>query len=173
MTRLSEHGLLERLRLDGIQKTLFTGWSALVVRQMFSWVSFLVALEEGTRWVQWSSRTLFPYNSATRSDAAAAPGGDVRWSMRTTTEKVLTSVIAGSINTLVVCPFDAVACHYQKDAGLPRSSVSYYSRAFPYLYRMYGPSVFYAGWKIKLMRSIAYATIFQMLVELMNHDTYA
>lgn len=142
MTRLTQETMFNKFIKVG-PKILFNGWSAMLARQIVSWTSFRLALDQTTLFFK------------TRSDS-----GDL-----TMNQTMIVATIAGMINVFVVCPFDSVTTQMQKDGGLPRDG---YIQAWKYLKARHGLRIFYSGWQIKFIRSTWYALLFQVL---MNHFT--
>lgn len=143
MTRLTSETVFQKFMKHG-PKILFNGWSAMATRQIVSWTSFRLALDQTT--------LFFKRGSNQKEDL-------------TMNETMIVATISGFINVFVVCPFDSVTTQMQKDGGLPRSG---YIDAWKYLYKKHGYKIFYTGWQIKFIRSTWYALLFQVL---MNHFT--
>lgn len=142
MTRLTSETIFYKFLRTG-PKILFNGWSAMVTRQIVSWTSFRLALDQTSRF----------FKNGSNSDDL------------TVNQTMIVATFSGLINVFVVCPFDSVTTQMQKDGGLPRSG---YIEAWKYLYNKHGMNIFYTGWQIKFIRSTWYALLFQVL---MNHFT--
>lgn len=140
MTNLSNESIKAKLFSKG-PKVLFSGWSAMLFRQVVSWISFRLAVDQTTRFFLITNKV-------------------DELSMNQT---LIVAVLSGLINVLAVCPFDSVTTQLQKDGGLPFKG---YIPAWRYIYKRYGLRVFYMGWQVKFIRSSWYALLFQLL---MNH----
>lgn len=170
MTRLNNRSVLDRIRSEGVRKTLWSGWSAIMIRQTVSWVSFRLSVDFSQNYI---TKLFFPSGTGVGSKNSASSSSSNSTPDKSLKAKLLTSVFSGVINAAIVCPFDAVTIHIQKDSGLPSSAVRHYFQSFSFLYRTYGMKVFYSAWRIKFARSIAYAAIFQVLWDYLDSDAVA
>lgn len=142
MTRLTPESTAHKLLTKGPQ-VLFSGWSAMLFRQVVSWISFRLAVDQTTRF-------FMKINNV----------DEMRMH-----QTMMVAVISGFINVLAVCPFDSVTTQLQKDGGLPFKG---YIPAWRYMYKRHGLRVFYMGWQIKFIRSTWYALLFQLLMDHFN-----
>ena len=147
MTRVTSRTLLQRITQDGIFRTFFSGWSAIMLRQSISWVSFLVSIQHGNYLAELVTshlKSMHQHQIARRQSQQIKYRSSDQYISFLYSNPVFGRLFAGTyagiINTLVVCPFDSVACHFQKDSAIrfSGSSTLRYVEGFRYLYQNHG-----------------------------------
>jgi len=141
MTRIEHLKLHQRIQKVGFFETFYSGYTSILARQCFSWVTFLMAIE-------------FSYNVFSKNPH-----------LNRNEISILSGILAGIINVLLTSPFDVVTTHSQRDGGLSKMK---YIDVWKYLIKNHGYSVFLTAWKIKIIRSCGYAIVFQSLINYFN-----
>lgn len=81
----------------------------------------------------------------------------------TTNSTVLAGGVAGGINTVISCPQDVLKSRLQMQIVAGAGAYKGPIKTTQYLFRKYGASVFYRGWRPLVMRdTLAYAVLFSI-----------
>jgi solute carrier family 25 (mitochondrial citrate transporter), member 1 len=121
------NAFFKSLRRDVIH-SLYKGLKITAIRQVASWVTFLVVHDQLMVWVK-------IYNGGLLSLSLIMLLG--------------VSLIEGSINTLVVQPLDCIKTNQQKIHSIKHDSIMYRVNE---LYTNYGVAGFYVGWKVRMIQ---------------------
>lgn len=115
------------LRRDALH-SLYRGLKITAVRQVASWITFLVVHDQLMEWVK------------------ANNGSVLNMSL---TFLLGVSLIEGAINTAVVQPLDCIKTNQQKIKAVNRESIR---SIFAHIYNGYGVRGFYVGWEARMIQ---------------------
>ncbi len=125
----------------GLGLQLMAGLRPVYVKQMVSWITFLVADD----FFRGSARKHFETD-----------GPLDFWIL------FIISILVGIINTLFIMPFDCVKTQQQKNTTSGRTRLF---KAMQDLYRKYGISGLYNGWKVRLFHYVVHASFTITILE--------
>ncbi|MDP3935793.1 MAG: MC/SLC25 family protein [Alphaproteobacteria bacterium] len=132
--------LFKALRRDAIH-SLYKGLKITAVRQVASWVTFLVVHDQLMDWVK-------------------ANNGNV---LNMSLMMLLgISLIEGSINTVVVQPLDCIKTNQQKIKALSHDNMMSVLR---HIYTGYGIRGFYVGWEVRMVQYVMNSGIMVVVLE--------
>jgi hypothetical protein len=111
-----------------IRRALYKGLKVTLVRQLVSWVTFLITHDQLMQWV--------------KADVESVRSIPLVWLL-------IIGIVAGAINTAAVLPFDCVKTHQQKMMAVESGGIFNTMR---YIYTVYGAKGLYAGWQARMLQ---------------------
>ena len=149
-TKQSDLSLKQYFRQSeqGIIKSLFRGLNSLFYRQMISWVSFLYS------------------DHKFKEIARKAKGTDKNQPLDNQT-LLLTSVLVGIVNVLIVMPFDMTKTLYQQHSE--EFVNKKFSETVRTVYKKAGLKAFYYGWQPRMVQYIIQSVFTVTALEKMEH----
>jgi solute carrier family 25 carnitine/acylcarnitine transporter 20/29 len=143
MTSLRKGHTIRKFFADNrghLGKEMTRGLNAMFVRQMATWVSFLVADEKFKTWEKRRTKT-------EKLSFASLMG---------------VSFMVGAVNTAANMPFDSLKTQLTKEHPVDNEGVY---RTISKVYRTYGVRGLYAGWQVRMMQYMLQSSITVPLLE--------
>jgi len=147
MTRTLPHWNAFRIIMHSQGSVLWNGLISVIIKQSVSWISFIGFLD-------------LTCNLLQKYPNKRVPG---------IPESLQISLIAGILNVVAVCPFDACLTNVQKDGSTLRD-IRYFS-AIRQIVTTYGYQRLYSGFTVKCVRSVWYSWTFSYLLRGLRNET--
>lgn len=113
---------------QNVRHSLYKGLKVTLVRQLVSWLTFLIIHDQLMQWV--------------RADIESVRSIPLVWLF-------IIGIVEGAINTAAVLPFDCVKTHQQKMMAVESGGMLNTMRC---IYTVYGAKGVYAGWQARMLQ---------------------